>query len=74
MEGSSEHIVDDSRGKTRLAEEWTGFPKTRKFISRFEDIDAQYSVCGGVETPEQVFMNLDGVAGSDGEVQTNWCI
>ena len=66
--GTIEHIYDNSRGSTLLAEARAGFLKTRKFRSRFEEIDPHCSVCGRVETLEHVILKCHEVASSDDEI------
>ena len=69
--GTIDHMYDNSRGSTLLAEARAGFLKTRKFRSRFDEIDPHCNVCGGVEveTLEHVILNSHEAAGSDDEAQ-----
>ena len=46
VRGTIEHIYHNSRGSTLLAEARAGFLMTRKFRSRFEEIDPRCETCG----------------------------
>ena len=66
--GTIEHVYDNTRGSTLLAEARAGFLKTRKFRSRFEEIDPNCESCGEVETLEHVLLNCREVTNSDEEI------
>ena len=67
--GTIEHIYDNSRGSTLLAEPRAGFLMTRKFRSRFEDIDPRCETCSRDETLEHVILNCCETTNSDEEVR-----
>lgn len=67
--GTIDHIYDNSRGSTLLAEARAGFLKTRKFRSRFEEIEPDCTTCGREETLEHVLLECLDETDSDIEIQ-----
>ncbi|XP_018497356.1 uncharacterized protein LOC108865136 [Galendromus occidentalis] len=67
--GTIDHIYDNSRGSVLLAQARAGFLRTRKFGSRFEEIDPICRICGQEESLEHVLMACQEETCGDDEIQ-----